>query len=59
METRLHPEQQAKVVADFQSEDTDLQRDAIAVFCEHDMTIHDVAAMVQSVERDEDALGYN
>jgi hypothetical protein len=58
--TRLATDQQAKVVEDFQSEDSDLQQDAIAVFCEHDMTIRDVAAMVTRVNNPgtlDDALG--
>jgi citrate lyase beta subunit len=49
MTTRLSTDQQATVVANFESEDTDEQRDAIAVFCEHDMTIHDVAALCMRV----------
>ena len=60
MASMLSTDQQRKVVSDFQSEDSDLQRDAIAVFCEHDMTIRDVAVMVLTVERPDsldDALG--
>ena len=44
---RLSHTQQAKVIADFQSEDTERVKNAISVFVEHELTIHDIALMAR------------
>lgn len=41
----LSIEQKRKLIEDFQSDDEDRRKDALAVFIEFDMTIHDVAEM--------------